>query len=155
MVTEPAAGYAEEGMRVFQETQADFLIGIGGGSPLDTAKAISALAGNPGKKMIDFEGVGKIPKPGAPLIAVPTTAGTGSEVSQGMVIADTVRDRIEGILTKIAFADVNTPQEFVARSITAEDIKSEMLQAGGPPDAYDYSLKIRFSVLTTRNGEIP
>jgi hypothetical protein len=70
-------------------------------------------------------------------------------------ITDTVRDRVEKILAKISFAGINTAEEFVSRGITAKDIKSEMLQAGGPPDAFDYSLKIRFSVLTTRNGEIP
>ena len=66
-----------------------------------------------------------------------------------------LRDRIEAILMKIGFGDINTPEEFVCRNITAEDIKSEMLQAGGPPDAFDYSLKTRFSVLTTRNGVTP
>ncbi|MGD0623657.1 MAG: iron-containing alcohol dehydrogenase [Thermodesulfobacteriota bacterium] len=91
VVTEPTMEYTEEGLRIYKEFGAELLIAIGGGSPIDAAKAISALASNPGK-MNDFEGPNKIPKPGAPLIAIPTTAGTGSEVTQVTIITDTVRN---------------------------------------------------------------
>jgi alcohol dehydrogenase class IV len=91
VVTEPILEYTEEGLKMFQGVKADFLIAVGGGSPMDTAKAISALAMNPGK-MSDFEGPNKIPGPGAPLMAIPTTAGTGSEVSQFTIITDTTRN---------------------------------------------------------------
>lgn len=91
VVTEPTMGYTGEGLKIYQEVKADFLIAVGGGSPIDTAKGISALATNPGK-MSDFEGANKIPNPGAPLIAIPTTAGTGSEVTQFTIITDTTRD---------------------------------------------------------------
>ncbi|MBI5966955.1 MAG: iron-containing alcohol dehydrogenase, partial [Deltaproteobacteria bacterium] len=91
VVTEPTMDYTEEGLRVFKEAQADFLIAVGGGSPIDAAKGISALATNPGK-IGDFMGANKIPKPGAPIIAIPTTAGTGSEVTQFTIITDTTKD---------------------------------------------------------------
>jgi alcohol dehydrogenase class IV len=91
VVAEPTMDYTGEGFKIYQEAKADFLIAVGGGSPIDTAKGISALATNPGK-MSDFEGANKIPKPGAPLIAIPTTAGTGSEVTQFTIITDTTRD---------------------------------------------------------------
>jgi alcohol dehydrogenase class IV len=91
VVTEPVMDYTEEGFKIYQNEKADFLIAVGGGSPIDTAKGISALVNNPGK-MSDFEGANKIPKPGAPLIAIPTTAGTGSEVTQFTIITDTVRN---------------------------------------------------------------
>lgn len=91
VVTEPTMDYTGEGLKIYQEVNADFLIAVGGGSPIDTAKGISALATNPGK-MSDFEGANKIPNPGAPLIAIPTTAGTGSEVTQFTIITDTTRD---------------------------------------------------------------
>jgi alcohol dehydrogenase class IV len=91
VVTEPTMDYTGEGLKIYQEAKADFLIAVGGGSPIDTAKGISALATNPGK-MSDFEGANKIPTPGAPLIAIPTTAGTGSEVTQFTIITDTTRD---------------------------------------------------------------
>jgi len=91
VVTEPTMDFAEEGLKIFKEVQAEFLIAVGGGSPIDAAKGIAALATNPGK-MSDFAGANKIPRPGAPLIAIPTTAGTGSEVSQFTIITDTSRD---------------------------------------------------------------
>jgi alcohol dehydrogenase class IV len=91
VVTEPTMDFAEEGLKIFKEVQAEFLIAVGGGSPIDAAKGIAALATNPGK-MSDFAGANKIPRPGAPLIAIPTTAGTGSEVSQFTIITDTTRD---------------------------------------------------------------
>jgi alcohol dehydrogenase class IV len=91
VIAEPSMEYTEEGLKAYREAQADFLIAIGGGSPIDAAKAISALATNPAK-ITDFMGANKIPKPGAPLIAIPTTAGTGSEVTQFTIITDTAKD---------------------------------------------------------------
>ena len=91
VVIEPTIDVVEEGLKVFKEVHAEFLIAVGGGSPIDAAKGIAALATNPGK-MSDFAGANKIPRPGAPLIAIPTTAGTGSEVSQFTIITDTTRD---------------------------------------------------------------
>jgi len=91
VVAEPTMEYTEEGLKAYREAQADFLIAVGGGSPIDAAKAIGALAANPGK-ISDFMGPNKIPKPGAPLIAIPTTAGTGSEVTQFTIITDPSRE---------------------------------------------------------------
>jgi alcohol dehydrogenase class IV len=91
IVSEPSIEYVEEGLKIFKESQAEFLIAVGGGSPIDAAKAISALSTNPGK-ISDFVGANKIPKPGAPLIAIPTTAGSGSEVTQFIIITDTAHD---------------------------------------------------------------
>jgi alcohol dehydrogenase class IV len=122
VVTEPILEYTEEGLKMYQDVKADFLIAAGGGSPMDTAKAISALAMNPGK-MSDFEGPNKIPRPGAPLMAIPTTAGTGSEVSQFTIITDTTRNvkmliASPYILPRVALVDpfmtLTMPQEITA-----------------------------------------
>jgi len=67
--------------------RADFLVGLGGGSSIDTAKAGNFLFTN-GGEMRDYWGFGKAAKPMLPLIAVPTTAGTGSEVQSYALIAD-------------------------------------------------------------------
>jgi len=91
VISEPTMDYTDEGLKIYQKARADFLVAVGGGSPIDAAKAIAALANNPGK-MSDFAGPNKIPRPGAPLIAIPTTAGTGSEVTQFTIITDTTRD---------------------------------------------------------------
>ncbi len=65
----------------------DSIVSVGGGSSIDTAKAASALATN-GGLMSDYMGVGKVSKPGLPHLAIPTTAGTGSEVTRVTIITD-------------------------------------------------------------------
>jgi len=65
--------------------------------------------------------------------------------------ANTVRDRIEDTLFKMSWAGTRSDNgEFVSMGVMQEDYQSEMLQAGGPPDAYDYLIKVRFSILTTK-----
>ncbi|MCQ2578033.1 MAG: iron-containing alcohol dehydrogenase [Treponema sp.] len=76
---------------LFKESGADFIVAFGGGSPLDVAKAVAVLAAY-GGKITDYEGGGKVPGPVVPMIAIPTTAGTGSEVTAFSVITDHSRD---------------------------------------------------------------
>ncbi len=90
-VPDPTDTVVEAGARVLQAGNDDCLVALGGGSPIDTAKAISVLAAN-GGKMRDYKVPNDIPKPGLPVIAIPTTAGTGSEVTRFTVITDTERD---------------------------------------------------------------
>ncbi len=85
--TEPTVEYVEEGLTVFKENDCDLVVAIGGGSPIDTAKAISVMVNNEGS-IINYKGIGNIPKKGMPLIAIPTTAGTGSEVTMTTIITD-------------------------------------------------------------------
>lgn len=77
---EPPLELADEGTKAAGKAKADCVVGIGGGSAMDTAKAIAVLATNRAKA-VDFLGLNKIPAPGLPKIMVPTTAGTGSEVT--------------------------------------------------------------------------
>ena len=89
--TEPTADFVREGLKAYRENRCDFLLAFGGGSAIDTAKAMAVMATNTGS-IEDYQGLGKIPRKGAPLIAVPTTAGTGSEVTPFTIITDTERD---------------------------------------------------------------
>lgn len=75
----------------FKNSCADFIIAFGGGSPLDVAKAVAVTASY-GGSIIDYEGGGKVPGPVIPMIAIPTTAGTGSEVTAFSVITDHSRN---------------------------------------------------------------
>jgi hypothetical protein len=77
---------------------------------------------------------------------------TGESLDTARSIASTVRERIEVALLQLSFSNVQSGSEYVSRGIMADDILGEMLQAGGPPDAYDYHIKIRVSLLTTRTG---
>jgi len=65
-------------------------------------------------------------------------------------IASTVRSRLEHALSGISFSTVEYDGEYVARGIVSDTLRGEMIQSGGPPDSYDYFIKFRFDVLTTR-----
>ncbi|SHO49460.1 iron-containing alcohol dehydrogenase [Anaerocolumna xylanovorans] len=86
---EPTDVMIEAGVKAYKQTGCDFLIAIGGGSPLDSAKAIAAMTVLPGK-ISDYMGrdiMGKFP----PMVLIPTTAGTGSEATKFTVITDSVK----------------------------------------------------------------
>jgi len=80
VVPEPPIELADEGAKIAIKNKCDIVIGIGGGSAMDVAKAIAVIATNKGGA-VDFLGLNKVPKPGLPKIMIPTTAGTGSEVT--------------------------------------------------------------------------
>ena len=91
---EPTVEDIDNGVEISRKKKPHVIIGIGGGSTIDTAKAISGLTTNPGSVLDYLEGVGKglqIQKPSIPYIAIPTTAGTGAEVTKNAVISS--RDR--------------------------------------------------------------
>ncbi|NGQ95373.1 iron-containing alcohol dehydrogenase [Brevibacillus sp. SYP-B805] len=80
----------ELGAEQVRSFQPDLILAIGGGSVIDSAKAIALLHTHPGR-IQDYEGRGKVAGPVTPLVAIPTTAGTGSEVTRSSVITDTGR----------------------------------------------------------------
>lgn len=88
---DPSAATVEKAFAVCQSHQATVLLAIGGGSTMDVAKAVGILATN-GGRIHDYEGIEKFSIPPLPLIAIPTTAGTGSEVSGSCVISDTEKN---------------------------------------------------------------
>ena len=77
---EPGLKLADQGTKLAKKNKADIVVGVGGGSALDVAKAVSILLTN-GGKAADYLGLDKIPLPGVPKIMIPTTAGTGAEVT--------------------------------------------------------------------------
>jgi alcohol dehydrogenase class IV len=88
---DPTDRNVADGLALFHAKRCEGIIAVGGGSPIDAAKAISALTANP-PPLSQYAGYHKLPRAGAPLVAVPTTAGTGSEVTKVAVITDTARD---------------------------------------------------------------
>lgn len=88
---DPTLHNVEAGFALFHNEGCDGIVAVGGGSPMDCAKAISVRAGNP-EPLGEFMGMEKVPHAGPPVIAVPTTAGTGSEATRVMVLTDTERD---------------------------------------------------------------
>jgi alcohol dehydrogenase class IV len=90
-VSDPTTTVVDEGVRRLGDGNYDCLVAVGGGSSIDTAKAMSVLAAN-GGRMRHWKVPAVIPKIGLPVVAIPTTAGTGSEVTRFTVITDAETD---------------------------------------------------------------
>lgn len=89
---EPTVEGVQAALAAVRAEESDLVVGVGGGSAIDAAKAVAALAPNAGEPMDYLEVIGggrALERPGLPIIAVPTTAGTGSEVTRNAVIAST------------------------------------------------------------------
>ena len=101
---DPTLQNVQDGVKQYTDEACDVIVSIGGGSAIDCGKGIAMILTNDGpagvackpelamEKFADYMGVDKIPNSGAPLIAIPTTGGTGSEVSKVTVITDTERN---------------------------------------------------------------
>ncbi len=125
---EPTIQMARDGVRIATEAGCDVVIGFGGGSAMDTAKAIAALMTNTGDPLDYLEVIGRgqpIKKASLPFIAIPTTAGTGSEVTSNAVLASPehqvkVSLRSPLMLARIALVDstltYSSPPEVTAQS---------------------------------------
>ena len=87
----PSVTTVEKATEAFKEAGADFIVALGGGSPMDVAKAVGVTV-KFGGSITEYEGAHKVPGKIIPLIAIPTTAGTGSEVTAFSVITDHSRD---------------------------------------------------------------
>jgi len=88
---DPTVANVGEAMEMLHEHRGEGVIVIGGGSPIDAGKAVAIMARNPGG-IAGYAGYDQFEEPGLPLIAVPTTAGSGSEVTRATVIADEDRE---------------------------------------------------------------
>ena len=110
---EPEISTVESGVVLAKKEDCDFVVGFGGGSALDAAKAIAAMLANEGDLLDYLEIIGRgkpLLKPSAPWIAIPTTAGTGAEVTRNAVLASPehglkVSLRSPMMLAKIALVD--------------------------------------------------
>ncbi len=87
VVPDPGVGEVQRCYERAKECGADAFVAVGGGSTIDTAKMAAVLLVN-GGTVLDYIGLDKVPKPAAPVVAIPTTAGTGAELTINSVIAD-------------------------------------------------------------------
>ena len=88
---DPTDANVGAGLQEYMNRKCDAIVALGGGSPIDAAKAIAVLVNNP-QPLSLYQGYHKVTRAGAPLVVIPTTAGTGSEVTKVSVITDTTRD---------------------------------------------------------------
>lgn len=85
--SEPTDRHVGEALDLFRRERCASIVACSGGGPIDVAKAVSLLDAN-GGTIRDYTGVGRVPHPGVPIIAIPTTAGSGSEVSGTTIITE-------------------------------------------------------------------
>ncbi len=114
----PSVRIVNEAFDFFQKNGCNAIIAVGGGSPIDVAKAVSVLSAN-GGKIQDYNGYNKSKKRGAPIIAVNTTAGTGSECTRAYVVTD------EETKSKMLMVDTNCLAHIA--------LNDPMLMVGMPP----------------------
>ncbi len=114
----PSVRIINEAFSFYQQNHCDIIIAIGGGSPIDVAKAVSILSAN-GGKIQDYNGYNKSKKRGTPIIAVNTTAGTGSECTRAYVVTD------EEAKSKMLMVDTNCLAHIA--------LNDPMLMVGMPP----------------------
>lgn len=94
IVPNPTIADVQAGVKACQETAADYIVAIGGGSPIDTAKAIGIIMTNPDfSDVISLEGTAETKNPALPILAIPTTSGTAAEVTINYVITDAENHR--------------------------------------------------------------
>jgi len=122
---EPSLETVERCRSVARETGSQFLVGLGGGSAVDVAKAVAGMVPLSGQVIEYFYGDRQIDRPGLPWIAIPTTAGTGAEVTKNAVLTDTSNGVKQSIRSDYWYADValvdpeltkNLPQSLTAQS---------------------------------------
>ncbi len=131
----PTSRIVEIGVDVAKRERIDFLIAVGGGSSMDTAKGINFLLTN-GGQMSDYVGFGKAMKPMLPSIGVPTTAGTGSEAQSFALIADekthlkmACGDRKAAFRAAILDPEVTVSQPRLVTAVTGIDALSHALES--------------------------
>jgi alcohol dehydrogenase class IV len=102
---DPRIEIVNDCLEVAKAGACDILIGLGGGSSLDITKVVSVMLTN-GGKVSDYVGIDKIPRRGLPMILIPTTAGTGSEVTPIAVLSDKAEQLKKGLVSDKLYADV-------------------------------------------------
>ena len=140
VVTNPRCYQVDQGARLYFQKKCDVIVAIGGGSPMDTAKGIAIIVSNHGK-ILDYAGCNLITQPIPPLICVPTTAGTGTDVSQFAIISDPRKKIKMTILSRAIMADISLIDPMLLQT------KSEELMAATGMDALTHAIEAYVSSL--------
>lgn len=140
----PTTDLAEEAAEFYRENKCDGIIAYGGGSPMDLAKAVGISIAKPNKSLSDMEGILKVRRRLPLLIAIPTTAGTGSETTLAAVLVDSKSRR------KFAINDfVLTPRYAILDPSTISTLPSHIMASTGL-DALTHAVEAYIGRSTTR-----
>ena len=125
---DPSVETVEAGAAAAGESGCDFVIGLGGGSPLDAAKIIAARLTNQGP-VTDWDGVGAIRNRARPIICIPTTSGTGSEATSVAVITDRKKKQKMSILSQNIYPTLSLVDPLLTSSMSPELTAATALDA--------------------------
>jgi alcohol dehydrogenase class IV len=160
-VPDPTTDAVDAGVRAFFKGNHDALVSLGGGSPIDTAKAIGMLAANGGHAR-DYKVPNPIPRASPPHIAIPATAGTGSEVTRFAVITDSARNEkmlIAGasLLPSAAVLDYELSMSMPPRltADTGTDALTHCIEAYVSRKANGFTDTIALAAMKTIWAELP
>ncbi|MGR5360146.1 lactaldehyde reductase [Vibrio mediterranei] len=157
----PTAALVREGVELYQKEQCDCFIAVGGGSPVDCAKAIRIVTSN-GGDICDYEGVGKVRVVGDYFVAVNTTAGTAAEMTSNSVITDEERQVKMVIIDAKQIPDlaVNDPELMLGlpSSVTAStgmDALTHAIEAYVTPGAHTLTKPTALEAIRLINKWLP
>jgi alcohol dehydrogenase class IV len=132
VIPEPPARLVDEGNELCRSERCNLVIGIGGGSSMDVAKGIAVMAGNEGS-VLDVCGQDMVKKRGIPKILMPTTAGTGSEITRVLVITDEAENTKKVVFSSFTLAEVGIVDPLLTLSmppkVTAESGMDALVHA--------------------------
>jgi alcohol dehydrogenase len=106
VVSNPRDSQVGKGVAIYRRERADVVIALGGGSPMDAAKGIALVASN-GGKIRDYEGANRIQRPLPPMVFIPSTAGSGSDISQYTIITDVHRKVKMSIISRTLVPNIS------------------------------------------------
>lgn len=148
----PRDKQVQKGVEIYREEQCDVVVSIGGGSPMDAAKGIATIVGN-GGEIRDYEGANRIMRPLPPMIFIPSTAGSSSDISQYCIITDMERKVKMSIISRSLVPNISIidPQLLVTQD------RSLILAAGIDAmahaiESYVSKLASPFTELHARNA---
>ncbi len=133
----------EAAIRHYRQSGCDAVLAIGGGSPIDCAKAVAILASNTEKDIQAYEGIDRITRPLPPMVMVPSTAGTGADVSQFGIVTDSERRLKMVIASKSLIPDISITDPLL---LTTKDSR---LTIHTGMDALTHAIEAYISVAAT------
>lgn len=128
VVSDPDIACAEACIDSAKEGNYDLIVGVGGGSPMDIASATSVMCTNPGS-VHDYLGIGLVKNPGIPTVLIPTTAGTGAEMTPNSILSDTEANLKKAIVSPFIFAKVTVVDPLLTVSMPPEITSSSGIDA--------------------------
>jgi 1,3-propanediol dehydrogenase len=142
LTSNPKDSEVISGLQKYLDSGCDALLAVGGGSPIDVAKAVAILATN-GCQIQDYEGINKVTRPLPPMLVVPSTAGSGSEVTQFAIVVDKDRKLKMTIISKSLVPDIAIIDPEILQT------KSARLTAGTGLDALCHAIESFVSLAAT------